>query len=60
MSWQVSPEPSDEATREALERAAEQALEAPRPSRWWSSGLDDLRGGPAAEEARSDPGVVEP
>jgi hypothetical protein len=60
MDWDVTPEPPDETTREALERAAERALDGQRPSAWWASGLDDLGGGPATEQSRRDPGVVEP
>ncbi|HEY6585098.1 MAG TPA: hypothetical protein VIZ29_09645 [Gaiellaceae bacterium] len=46
MDWQVTPEPADEAEREALVQAADEALDGDgdRPSAWWSSGLDDLGG----------------
>ena len=60
MDWQVTPEPRDDAEREALLQAAEEAVDGDRPSVWWSSGLEDLGGGSAAEEAWRHSGVVEP
>jgi hypothetical protein len=60
VSWEVDPEPSDEDERAALVIAAEQALAQEPESAWWRSGLEDLGGGPPAEQAGRDPGVVEP
>lgn len=61
MDWQVTPEPPDEAERDALVQAAEEAADGDRPSMWWRSGLDDLLGGsPAPQEAWRHSGVVEP
>ena len=60
MGWEVTPEPPDDAVREALVQAADEALDSDRPSPWWSSGLDDLGGSPAPQQAWRDPGVVEP
>jgi hypothetical protein len=62
MDWQVTPEPADEAEREALVQAADEALDGngDRPSAWWSSGLDDLGGGPAPQQAWREARVVEP
>jgi hypothetical protein len=42
MGWEVTPEPADDAERDALVQAADEALDGDRPSFWWSSGLDDL------------------
>ena len=42
MGWEVTPEPADDAVRDALLQAADEALDSDRPSPWWSSGLDDL------------------
>ena len=60
MDWQVTPEPRDDAEREALLQAAEEAVDGDRPSVWWSSGLEDLGWGPAPEEAWRQSGAVEP
>jgi hypothetical protein len=60
MDWQVTPEPADEAEREALVQAADEALDGGQRSAWWSSGLDDLGGGPAPQQAWRQSGVVEP
>ena len=62
MDWQVTPEPADEAEREALVQAADEALDGDgdRPSAWWSSGLDDLGGAPAPQQAWREARVVEP
>ena len=60
MSWEVWPEPVDVDERAALLQAAEQALTDEGESAWWRSGLEDLGGGPAPEEAWSGAGVVEP
>ena len=62
MDWQVTPEPADEAEREALVQAADEALDGDgdRPSAWWSSGLDDLGGSPAPQQAWREARVVEP
>jgi hypothetical protein len=60
MDWEVTPEPADQAEREALVQAADEALDGARRSLWWSSGLEDLGGGPAPQQPWSHPGVVEP
>jgi hypothetical protein len=60
MGWEVTPEPEDDAVRDALVQAADEALDGDRPSPWWSSGLDDLGGSPAPQQAWRDSGVVEP
>jgi hypothetical protein len=60
MGWEVTPEPADGAEREALVRAAEQALDGVEPSAWWRSGLDELGRGAAAEQPWREAGVVEP
>ena len=62
MTWQISPEPVDEQEREALLLVVGRTLpdDDTAPSRWWSSALDDLGGGPAAQESWRDAGVVEP
>lgn len=66
MTWSVLPEPGDDIERQALlaavERALaeEQAAASGQPSAWWRSGLDDLRGSPAAEKPWGEPRVVEP
>jgi hypothetical protein len=66
MTWSVQPEPTDEAEREALLQALKRALadEAGGASvygtHWWRSGLEDLGGGPAAEQPWGEPRVVEP
>jgi hypothetical protein len=60
MSWEVSPEPRDARERAVLLEAAEAALAHDEESPWWRSGLDDLGGDAAAEEAWSGAGVVEP
>ena len=60
MDWQVTPEPRDDAEREALLQAAEETVDGDRPSVWWSSGLENLGGSPAPEEAWRHSGVVEP
>lgn len=65
MTWSVQPEPTDETERRALLAALEQALAEEEVEAqalvgaWWRAGLDDLGGGPAAEQPWSDPGVVE-
>jgi hypothetical protein len=59
-TWELDPEPADEAERAALLAAAEQALGPARTSAWWRSGLADLDGGPPPEQAGRDPGEVEP
>jgi hypothetical protein len=65
VTWSVQPEPADESERQALLAALEQALEEDEvagegyASAWWRAGLDDLGGGPAAQEPWGDPGVVE-
>ena len=60
MDWQVTPEPPDDEEREALLQAAEEAVDGDRSSIWWRSGLDDLGGSPAPDEAWRQSGVVEP
>jgi hypothetical protein len=42
VDWQVTPEPPDDAEREALVQAAQEAVDGDRQSAWWSSGLDEL------------------
>jgi hypothetical protein len=62
VEWDVTPEPRDDAERAALLQAAQLAFAKEAESRWWRSGLDDLDelgGGPAAEQPWRDPGVVE-
>ena len=62
MTWEISPEPADEQEREALLLVVGRTLQdaAAVPSRWWSSALDELGGGAAAQESWRDAGVVEP
>lgn len=66
MTWSVQPEPSDESERRALLAALEQALAEEEvgaqafAGAWWRAGLEDLGGGPRAEQPWRDPGVVEP
>ena len=64
MDWQVTPEPRDDAEREALLQAAEEAVDGDRPSVWWSSGLEDFGGldettaMPRGRTARPEDGVL--
>jgi hypothetical protein len=60
MNIQVTPEPSPE-ERRAILAAFDQANARPAPydSRWRASALSDLRNGALAEDAGSDPGIVE-
>ena len=66
MTWNVQPEPTDETERRALLAALEEALSAMPEretgpgTRWWRSGFDELGGGPAPQQAWSQPRVVEP
>ena len=68
MTWNVQPEPGDEAERQALLSALKAALVederggAGYASPWWRSGLEDLGlgGSPAPEQPGREPGVVEP
>jgi hypothetical protein len=66
VTWSVHPEPRDEAEREALLAALDQALAEEQSganghaTAWWRAGFDDLSGGPTAEQAWREPGVVEP
>ena len=66
MTWSVQPEPTDESERRALLAALEQALAEEEvgaqasAGAWWRAGLEDLGGGPRAEQPWRDPGVVEP
>jgi hypothetical protein len=60
MDWQVTPEPSDDDERRALVHAAEEAMDGLRLSVWWSSGLEELGGGPAPQQTWRQSGVVEP
>lgn len=66
MTWNVQPEPADENERRALLVALEQALAEDEAAgegyagAWWRAGLEDLGGGPRAEQPWSDPGVIEP
>lgn len=62
MDVEITPEPSDE-ERSAILAAldlAEPRREQLCRSRWRASGLDELRGDAAPEDAWGDPGVVEP
>lgn len=59
MDWEVAPEPVDADEHAALLAAVEKELAPEGESLWWRSGLD-LGGGPPAEEAWGDSGVVEP
>jgi hypothetical protein len=57
----MQPALGEEELQAALLAAVEQALGAEEAgSVWWRSGLDDLGGGPAPQQAWRDPGVVEP
>ena len=61
MELEIRPEPHDDertAILAALVRLEEQP--AAYTSGWSASALDDLRDGALAEDARSDPGVVQP
>jgi hypothetical protein len=61
VSWEVQPALGKEELHTALLAAVEQALgEEEVGSVWWRSGLEDLGGGPAPQEAWRDAGVVEP
>jgi hypothetical protein len=65
VTWSVQPEPTDESERRALLAALEQALAEEEvgaqasAGAWWRAGLEDLGGGPRAEQPWGDPGVVE-
>jgi hypothetical protein len=65
-TWAIDPDLTEEREREALVAAIERALAeenggpAGYGSRWWRAGLEDLGGGPAAEQAGREPRVVEP
>ena len=61
VEWEIQP-PLDENERveAALLAAVEHALPAERESLWWRSGIEDLDGGPAPQQAWRDPGIVEP
>jgi hypothetical protein len=61
VSWEVQPPLGEGDVQAALLEAAEQALrEEELGSVWWRSGLEDLGGGPAPEQAWRDAGIVEP
>lgn len=61
MEWEIQPPlEEDEGVETALLAAVEQALAEERESLWWRSGLEDLDGGPAPQQAWRDPGIVEP
>jgi hypothetical protein len=60
MDAQISPEPTDEERRAIAVALGPGAVSGPYASRWRAAALDDLRGDAAAEELRSDAGVVEP
>jgi hypothetical protein len=60
VDWEVEPEPSDPDEQSALLAAVEKALAPERESLWWRSGLEDLGGGPSADQAWGDSGPVEP
>jgi len=59
VSWEVQPEPEDDAERAALLAAAESAVTHESESTWWRSGFDDLGDGPAPEQAWRGAGIVE-
>lgn len=59
VAWEIHPQ-LDEDVQAVLLAAVEAELADGRESLWWRSGLEDLDGGPAAKQAWSDPGVVEP
>ena len=59
MTWEVRPDPLDPEERAVLLSSAEEALADRDDSAWWRSGLDDLGGGPAPEQAWGGAGVVE-
>jgi hypothetical protein len=57
----VQPALGEEVVQAALLAAVEQALgEEEQGSVWWRSGLEELGGGPAPQQAWRDAGVVEP
>jgi hypothetical protein len=61
VGWEIQPRLEEEKGVEAaLLAAVEQALAEESESVWWRSGLEDLDGGPAPEQAWRDPGIVEP
>jgi hypothetical protein len=59
MIWEVRPEPPDPNERGVLLSLAEDAVAGGDESAWWRSGLDDLGGGPAPEQAWGRAGVIE-
>lgn len=59
VSWEVDPEPADADERAALLAAVDEVLAAEGESAWWRSGLEDLGGGPLAQEAWGESRVVE-
>jgi hypothetical protein len=64
MAWEVTPAPPDDAEREVLVQAAEQAVDAARPSAWWSSGFEalgefgEMQSVPQGRAARPEDGVL--
>lgn len=60
MEWEIRPPLDEERVEAALLAAVEQALAEERESLWWRSGVEDLDGGPAPQQAWRDPDVVEP
>ena len=60
MDWVIRPELVEEDVQEALLAAVGRELAEEGESLWWRSGLEDLDGSPAAKQAWSDPGIVEP
>jgi hypothetical protein len=61
VEWEIQPPLEEEhGVQAALLAAVEQALADERESLWWRSGLEDLDGGPAPQQAWRDPGIVEP
>jgi hypothetical protein len=60
VEWTIQPPLEPEEVEAALLAAVEQAFAAEGESLWWRSGLEDLDGGPAPQQAWRDPGVVEP
>ena len=59
--FEITPEPSDEERRAITAALAHVDMLRPSySSRWRASALDDLRDDALAQQARRDPGVVEP
>lgn len=60
VEWEIQPPLEEERVEAALLAAVGQALAEERESLWWRSGVEDLDGGPAPQQAWRDPGIVEP